>query len=179
MKSGIYKILNSTTGKFYIGSAVYIKNRWATHKCLFRKNKHNNTYMQNAWNKYGEDDFIFSVLEYCDKKELLNKEQLWIDWLTPNYNLILTAGNCLGYKHSNLAKSKMKKPKSDTHKRAISLAREGMTFTKAHSDNISKGKKGMPINGSNSAKSRLGKKRGPYKTGKIFVIYSQKFQNQT
>lgn len=51
--SGIYKILNIKNGKFYIGSSNNIKVRWSQHKTLLKNNKHENKYLQNAWNKYG------------------------------------------------------------------------------------------------------------------------------
>jgi hypothetical protein len=38
--------------------------------------------LQNAWNKYGEDNFYFSVLELVpDKDKLIEREQYWIDKL--------------------------------------------------------------------------------------------------
>ena len=54
MNSGIYKILNKINGKFYIGSAVNFKRRFARHKRLLNINCHPNEYLQNAWNKYWE-----------------------------------------------------------------------------------------------------------------------------
>lgn len=63
MKSGIYKIENKVNGKVYIGSSNSIKRRWQKHKALLRHGKHQNSHLQAAWDKYGEDNFSFSVIE--------------------------------------------------------------------------------------------------------------------
>jgi len=168
MKSGIYKITNGVTDKVYIGSAIYIKNRWSTHLSLLRKNKHSNKYLQASWNKHTEVNFKFEVIENCEKELLLIREQFYIDLydcVTPKgYNLLPIAGSPLGFKHSEEAKQTMRKPKDASHKLSISKSRMGMKFDKPHSDNISKSKKNKPIDGEPSAKARLGKKRGPYKS---------------
>lgn len=76
---GIYEILNTVNNKAYIGSSINIKGRWQKHKALLRHNKHENKKLQNAWNKYGEDNFKFSILEECDVKNLLDIEQNYLD----------------------------------------------------------------------------------------------------
>lgn len=75
---GIYKITNKINGKTYIGQSVNIKQRWAEHKANLRNNKHENPYLQNAWNKYGENNFTFKVIEECEQSELDDKEIYWI-----------------------------------------------------------------------------------------------------
>lgn len=92
MSSGIYKIENVANGKVYIGSSNNIERRWQKHKALLRHNKHQNRHLQNAWNKYGEDRFIFSIVELCPVDSLLNKEQYFIDVLSPEYNQTAIAG---------------------------------------------------------------------------------------
>lgn len=80
-KSGIYKILNLVTGKFYIGSTIMsILKRTDHHKALLRKNKHKNTHLQNAWNKYGEDNFQLEIIEITSKNVTLIREQFWLDY---------------------------------------------------------------------------------------------------
>lgn len=86
-KSGIYKILNLITNKFYIGSSNNIKHRWTIHKSSLRNNKHHSQKLQNAWNKYGEENFSFLILEHCDISEIQAKEQFYIDTLSPTYNV--------------------------------------------------------------------------------------------
>ena len=62
---GIYKIENKIDGKKYIGQSVNIKERWYEHKYDLRHNIHDNSYLQNAWNKYAEKSFIFSIVMEC------------------------------------------------------------------------------------------------------------------
>ncbi|MEN6292413.1 MAG: GIY-YIG nuclease family protein, partial [Methanobacterium sp.] len=60
---GVYKISNKIDGKSYYGSSKNIEKRWLRHKNELNKNKHINILLQRAWNKYGEENFIFSVVE--------------------------------------------------------------------------------------------------------------------
>lgn len=102
--SGIYRFLSWIDGKMYVGSAVKIYQRRIDHIKDLRKNRHHNFYLQNAWNKYGENNFTFEVLELCEKEKLLEREQYYIDTLNcvkPNgYNLNPVAGSNLGRKFS-------------------------------------------------------------------------------
>ena len=106
MKSGIYKITNLTNNKFYIGSAVNIKNRWSSHKSELKRNVHKNRHLQRSWNKHDESLFKFEVLFTCLPKDLVRLEQYCINNYKPQYNISPNAGNCLGVKHtSNLVAS--------------------------------------------------------------------------
>jgi hypothetical protein len=58
-KSGIYRIRHIESGKGYIGSALILRVRWNGHISTLRKQTHRNSYLQNAFNKYGEKAFIF------------------------------------------------------------------------------------------------------------------------
>lgn len=78
---GIYKITNLKTEKIYVGSSINIEQRWNKHKALLRHNKHENIKLQNSWNKHGEDNFEFSVIEECVENELIQKEQYYLDTL--------------------------------------------------------------------------------------------------
>lgn len=77
--SGIYKITNNVNGKFYIGSSQNISRRWYDHKRELRIQKHHNKYLQRAWNKYGEENFSFEIVEECKVEELSDREQLYIE----------------------------------------------------------------------------------------------------
>lgn len=110
--SCIYKILNILNRKYYIGQTFNFKNRKWRHKYLLNKNKHDNRYLQRAWNKYGEENFEFSVLEYCEKDKLIEREQWWIDntkCCNKNfgYNLAPSSKSTLGVKLSEETKLKM------------------------------------------------------------------------
>jgi group I intron endonuclease len=59
----IYRITNMANGKFYIGSAESFARREWQHKYALRRNEHKNPRLQAAWNKYGEEMFVFEVIE--------------------------------------------------------------------------------------------------------------------
>lgn len=78
MNNGVYRICNLITNQIYIGSSAGKKGfsgRWACHKNLLRKNKHTNPKLQNSWNKYGEHNFSFDIIEYSSKENCINREQ--------------------------------------------------------------------------------------------------------
>ncbi len=76
---GIYCIENIIDGKKYIGQSKNIYNRWYQHKLELNHNKHGNRYLQNAWNKYGENNFKFYIIEKCSEDELNEKEIYYIN----------------------------------------------------------------------------------------------------
>lgn len=80
-KSGVYRITNLTNGKFYIGSCAEFKRRSTQHRSHLRGNKHSNKHLQNAWNKYGEESFLFEVVEVIpgDRTARTTREQELID----------------------------------------------------------------------------------------------------
>jgi group I intron endonuclease len=77
--TGIYKIINKTNGKYYIGSSKNITKRFWTHRTLLNRQKHENVYLQRAWNKYGKDNFEFSIIEILEEENLLKIEQKYLD----------------------------------------------------------------------------------------------------
>jgi len=81
MKSCIYQILNIINEKFYIGHTQDYDVRQWEHERKLRKNRHENIYLQNAYNKYGASAFEFIVIELVEKEDLLKREQFWITLL--------------------------------------------------------------------------------------------------
>lgn len=81
MACGIYKITNTVNGKVYIGSSVDINGRLNSHRSDLRQNKHGNQHLQKAWNLYGEESFIFDVIEECDPQTVRDVEQRYLDEL--------------------------------------------------------------------------------------------------
>ena len=77
-QSGIYKITNVVDNKIYIGCASNIRTRKNGHLHDLKNNYHKNSYLQNAWNKYGEVNFKFEVVELCNIKLLHEKEHFWV-----------------------------------------------------------------------------------------------------
>jgi group I intron endonuclease len=92
MSCGIYKIENIKNNKIYIGSSVNLKNREYSHFRLLNKDIHYNDYLQHSYNKYGQDNFEFEIIELCSFDDLISKENYYINKYKSNnlsfgYNL--------------------------------------------------------------------------------------------
>lgn len=90
---GVYILTNLINGKRYIGSSKNIGQRLWKHRSLLRHNKHENQHLQNAWNKYGENNFIYGIVEICKPEQQFIKEQYYIDNYKPEYNICLKVNN--------------------------------------------------------------------------------------
>lgn len=84
--SGVYAIQNAVSGAVYIGSARRFKRRFSQHRTALRGGYHQNSHLQYAWNKYGEQAFEFKVLLVCLPKHMQDYEQRCLDSLAPAYN---------------------------------------------------------------------------------------------
>jgi len=110
--SGIYLIINLQNNKFYVGSAVNLRKRKNKHLQQLRNNKHDNQYLQNSFNKYGESNFVFvSIEDVSNRNNLTIREQYWIDTLDATnkeiaYNICPTANSMFGYKHGSKSTEK-------------------------------------------------------------------------
>jgi group I intron endonuclease len=79
MSQGIYKIINVINNKFYVGSTNDFKRRKTRHFSELRNGRHNNRYLQAAWGKYGEQAFVFVVVENLpNDADLLAAENIWL-----------------------------------------------------------------------------------------------------
>lgn len=111
--SGVYKIVNSATGQVYIGSSANIPSRWSHHRRSLQSGGHDNSFLQNAWNKYGEGSFTFSVIEeVSDTTELIEREQHYIDSTgctdrSVGYNLCPVAGRTKGLRYTPERRARM------------------------------------------------------------------------
>ena len=112
--SGIYKITNTITGDFYIGSSKNIKSRLTAHKCPSTWKKCPNNPMYIDMQKYGVDKFVFEILAEVESEHLKDTEQQFIEILKPTYN----DRNAKGLDIERYKKSQKKYNKSDKHKEA-------------------------------------------------------------
>lgn len=88
---GVYRITCTGNSQIYIGSSVNIKERWQQHLALLRRNRHSSTYLQNSYNKYGEDSFKFEVLVRLiefNEEVLRDLEWYYIKKYQPAFNTI-------------------------------------------------------------------------------------------
>lgn len=83
---GIYKIINKTNGKVYIGSSKQISTRKASHFRMLKNDQHHSYKLQSDYNKHRLPSFEFEVIELCEVENLLVREQHWMDFYQ-SYNL--------------------------------------------------------------------------------------------
>ena len=110
--SGVYKITNTITGDFYIGSSKNVKLRLACHKCPYTWNEHPNIQLYQDIQKYGVDKFDFEVIAETEPKKLKEVEQQFIEKLKPIYN----NRNANGWDFERYKETKKEYQKSDKYK---------------------------------------------------------------
>lgn len=116
-KSGIYRWIFSGSKESYIGSSTNITKRLRKYYCInYLNNKiiKDNSRIYRALLKHGYSNFNLEILEYCDKKDLINREQYYLDLLKPEYNICKIAGSMLGFKHSAKTLIKFKSRNTST-----------------------------------------------------------------
>lgn len=106
--SCVYKIENKKNSLFYIGSTKNLHKRVLRHKNELFLGKHHNQYMQHVYNKHGKI-FEYHIVETCLPKDLLAREQYWIDKLNPKYNIGPVGGgdNYTNHPNKELIKEKL------------------------------------------------------------------------
>lgn len=117
MESCVYKIQNIVSNKIYIGSTQDFNDRKAIHIYNLRHNIHPNKKLQYSWNKNGENNFQYEILEHCNVTELEEREEFYIHTLKPFYNIRKVCGTNRGLKHSKQTLEKLRKRSEDLWKR--------------------------------------------------------------
>lgn len=75
---GIYMIKNMHNNKVYIGQSANINKRWNNHRSKLENNSHENKHLQDSYNKYGKDNFEYTIICECRKEELNDLEKYYI-----------------------------------------------------------------------------------------------------
>ena len=132
MNSGIYSILNESNNLIYIGSTNNLTHRKNQHFSLLDLKKHFNKKLQNAWLKYGRENFSFNIIEECSLEKLKEKEQFWINFYQSfeqdfGYNLVKMADR-------NIVSEQTKEKISKSHKKYW----KNKKFSESHLANMSK-----------------------------------------
>jgi group I intron endonuclease len=165
--SGIYKITHIPSGRCYVGQAKDIHGRWKVHIGALNKGCHTARFMQRCWDKYGADQFRFTIIEVCNLELLTPREQCWIDSLKPEFNSCPIAGSSRGVKFSEQAKANIsaslkgrvvspetrrklseagrRRSQSDETRRKIGAAHKGRTFSSDAIAKMSDAKRGKPL----------------------------------
>ena len=142
--TGIYGIYSLETGKPYIGQAQDLERRRHRHFWELRTNKHCNQYLQRAFNKYGEANFVFEVLELVnDVNKLDEREQYYLDYygIDNLYNMCATAGSVRGIKRSEETLQKMRGQKRSEESLQNMRGRKFSEETKAKMRQVAIGRK--------------------------------------
>ena len=182
--SGIYKIQSKVKPeRIYIGSSINIKNRWKEHRVWLNANKHHSQKLQKHYNKYGKDDLIYSIITGCERFEIVELEQFFIDSFNPYFNVCKKAYSCFGVKRSEESRKRISLSKmgnkssvgrivSEETRIKLSMAkkgkstwRKGKPLTKEHRHKISEsmlGEKNHQYGKTSPRKGKLGTP-SPYK----------------
>jgi group I intron endonuclease len=168
-KSGIYGFFCKTNNKLYLGSSINLSSRFNNHI----NGVQSNILLQRAINKYNLQDFVFIVFEYCESDKLVSREQFYLDFLKPEYNILLVAGSLLGYRHTEEALAKISETsKGKLHsletKSLMSEVHKGKQFSLEHRTKISVAKKDKKF--SLEHRTKISAAKG---IGIIFVYDSQ------
>jgi len=110
-KCGIYRWVNNTNNKSYVGKSINLTKRFASYFSIpYLKQKP--TKIKRALLKYGHKSFTLEILEYCSIEKVIEREQYYLDLLKPEYNILKIAGSSLGYKHTRKTRNNNRKSRS-------------------------------------------------------------------
>ena len=179
--SGIYLLTNKLKDEIYVGQSVDLSKRFIKYFSLSYLKSKESLIISRALIKYGYANFSVSILEYCDKSNLTEREQYYLDKLKPNYNILKIAGSSLGYIHSQDSKQKRSKALKGVYvgvkspllgknhtietKNKMSLQRKGENnyfYGKTHSDHTKEimRQKALDRNHSVETKDKMSKAHG-------------------
>jgi group I intron endonuclease len=132
---GVYAIKHIPSHRIYVGSSCNVHKRMRDHLSFLKTNRHHSQHLQNCWNKYGKDQFVFSVVKECSSlEEALSVEQALLDCffgktLFNAKNVAMGVG--IGISHPNKSK-----PLPEEQKAKISAALKGRQKTKEHIEKV-------------------------------------------
>ena len=177
--SGIYYLQNTENSLCYIGSSVDIRNRVRVHFSDLLRGEHHSQKLQNAFNKYGVDAFVWGVCEEVppDNMSLMEKEQLWIDELG-HYNICKVAGSPRGVT-MELSDDERKRRSDRAKKLVASLTKEQREYALARALDA---KRGVPLTPEHRKKLREATKgrklEGAHLDGVIKAVKSRTYTDE-
>lgn len=179
-KYGIYSIRNTVNNKVYIGKTeMNFGDRWDSHKSLLKNNKHFNSYLQRAYNKYGVESFEFEIVRDCTGDSSDNINTLEIEFIklynskSNGYNMSDGGDGARGAVRSAETKNKIgiknrenmlgRKASEETRKK-MSDSQKLRTHTKETINKMSESKKNKAVAEETKDKLRMKLKGVPKKT---------------
>lgn len=90
--AGVFQIKNNANGKVLLGSSLNLEGPLNKHKFMLKIGSHKNQALLEDWKQYGEEQFVFEILEVVDvkddpnfnlKDELTLLEEIWLEKLQP------------------------------------------------------------------------------------------------
>jgi hypothetical protein len=79
--SGIYKWTNKINGKIYIGSSQNISKRFSQYSNPNYLERNTSMPICRALLKHGYENFDFSIIEYCEVQDLMDREEYYLNIL--------------------------------------------------------------------------------------------------
>jgi group I intron endonuclease len=107
-QAGVYALICKVTNKYYVGSSIHLGARLLDYMQPAYLARNSNRPILRALLKYSLNDWIFIILETCQSSVVLDREQYWLDFLEPEYNLSKEAGSTLGVNLSEETKAKLR-----------------------------------------------------------------------
>lgn len=152
-EASIYALRHIPTNRSYVGHTTMLpRDRLYGHLFELVRNNHLSVFMQNVWNKYGNNEFEFELLEFCSIEERLVREQFWIDALRAIFNIAKVAGSTLGTKRTPEIRKKfsefqIKNQTAQTylHTEAAQKRHKEVVSSQEYRDKMSKKMKGRII----------------------------------
>lgn len=147
----IYKATNLVNGKIYIGQTVEdLPERVRKHLYEAHSKRDSNVVFHRAIRKYGDDNFLWDIIDYADSKQELDvKEEYWINKYNSHihikksngYNMTFGGEGSEGYKHTEEAIQKMSNIQKERFKNKENCPMYGKNHTEESKQKISEARK--------------------------------------
>lgn len=126
-KPGVYRLQNLDNGRFYIGSSKNLYLRYYRHREFLKSKKIGNHKIFDDIKDKEVINFVFGVIEYCEKEDMLEREQHYFELYKPFYNCTPTVYDATGYKWPDKIKEKNK----DVHHGPIDMVKHSEALKEA------------------------------------------------
>ena len=90
--AGIFQITNTANGMIFLGKGINVRGILNSHQAQLQFGSHRNRDLQQDYNRFGAEKFIFEVVDPLDpsdktplqlQEDLATLEELWLEKLQP------------------------------------------------------------------------------------------------